>query len=56
VRFTAGGVLEMCQHLVTWDDRVEVLEPVALRQHLAGWARGVAEHHSQTPVTGETEA
>jgi len=35
---------------------VEVLEPVALRQHLAGWARGVAEHHSQTPVTGETEA
>lgn len=56
VRFTAGGVLEMCQHLVTWDDRVEALEPVTLRQHLADWAHGVAEHHSQTPLTGETEA
>ncbi len=56
VRFTAGGRLEMCQHLVTWEDRVEVLEPAGLRQHLADWARGVAEHHARTPLPEEGNA
>lgn len=31
VRFTASGYLEMCWHLYTWGDKVEVLEPEALR-------------------------
>lgn len=49
VRFTAGGALEMCQHLVTWEDTVEVLEPAALRQQLADWARKAADHHAKEP-------
>ncbi|MFW5834697.1 MAG: helix-turn-helix transcriptional regulator [Pseudomonadota bacterium] len=31
VRFEAGGLLEMCWHLFTWGERVEVVEPLALR-------------------------
>ncbi len=50
VRFTAGGALEMCQHLVTWEDAVEVLEPVSLREYLAEWARKAADHHARTPA------
>ncbi len=30
VRFTAGGILEMSWHLVTWDDQVEVIQPKRL--------------------------
>jgi predicted DNA-binding transcriptional regulator YafY len=49
VRFTAGGALEMCQHLVTWEDTVEVLEPARLREQLAAWARKAADHHARAP-------
>jgi predicted DNA-binding transcriptional regulator YafY len=49
VRFTAGGALEMCQHLVTWEDSVEVLEPTRLREQLAAWARKAADHHAHAP-------
>ena len=49
VRFTAGGALEICQHLVTWEDGVEVLEPAWLRGQLAAWARKTADHHSRLP-------
>jgi len=51
VRFIAGGALEMCQHLVTWEDTVEVLEPAALRQQLADWTRKAADHHARTPAS-----
>lgn len=39
VRFRAGGFREMVQHLFTWRDAVEVLEPDALRQC---WAEELA--------------
>lgn len=52
VRFNAGGVLEMCQHLVTWEDAVEILEPASLRQRLSDWARTAADHHARTPEPG----
>ena len=32
VRFRAGGLREMCWHLVRWGDQVEVVGPEALRQ------------------------
>lgn len=51
VRFTAGGVLEMCQHLITWEDTIEVLEPASLRVRLADWARKAADHHARAPAT-----
>jgi len=35
VRFRAGGKLEMCWHLFTWGEHVEILEPGELRQMLA---------------------
>ncbi|WP_165837552.1 helix-turn-helix transcriptional regulator [Zavarzinia aquatilis] len=31
VRFRAGGLLEMCWHLFTWGDSVEIVEPDCLR-------------------------
>lgn len=33
VSFTAGGIREMCWHLFTWGDRVEVIAPQILRDH-----------------------
>lgn len=49
VRFTAGGALEMCHHLVTWEDAVEVVEPASLRHRLSEWARKAADHHARVP-------
>jgi predicted DNA-binding transcriptional regulator YafY len=41
VRFVAGGALEMCWHLYTWGEDVEVLEPERLRKlvndHRRSW-------------------
>ena len=51
VRFTAGGKLEMCHHLLTWGDTVEVLDPPELRQMLATMARTAADHHAREPET-----
>ena len=34
VRFSAGGLLEMCWHLYTWGDGVEVLAPSALKERM----------------------
>ncbi len=34
VRFRAGGALEMCWHLFTWGDQVEVVAPDRLREML----------------------
>ena len=34
VRFRAGGALEMCWHLFTWGDQVEVLKPKRLQNIL----------------------
>ena len=49
VRFTAGGELEMCHHLATWGDAVEIIEPDELRRELAAWAGMVARHHRRKP-------
>ena len=47
VRFRAGGRVEMCQHLVVWDDAVEILEPAWLREGMAAWTLGLASHHGR---------
>ena len=49
VRFTAGGQREMCHHLLTWGDAVEVLGPPELRTMLADLARTAADHHARAP-------
>ena len=46
VRFTAGGLNEMCWHLFTWGDSVTVESPKALRQRLAQTCSATAAHHT----------
>ncbi len=48
VRFTAGGIAEMCWHLVTWGESVTVEEPDRLRDRLADMCAALAAHH-RTP-------
>ena len=45
VRFRAGGMQEMCNHLFTWGTAVTVIEPGELRLYLADLAETVAAHH-----------
>lgn len=39
VRFTASGYLEMCWHLYSWGESVEVLQPARLRAMVHGHQR-----------------
>ena len=45
VRFTAGGVEEMCWHLVTWGTAVTVEQPPRLRRRLHEMCAALAAHH-----------
>ena len=45
VRFTAGGIDEMCWHLFTWGESVTVENPVRLRQRLVELCTSLAAHH-----------
>ena len=45
VRFTAGGIDEMCWHLFTWSESVTVEEPDRLRRRLAAMCSALAAHH-----------
>ena len=45
VRFTAGGIDEMCWHLVTWGKSVTVEKPARLRRRLADMSVELAVHH-----------
>ena len=45
VRFRAGGIDEMCWHLVTWGESVTVVEPPRLRRRLAEMCEEIASHH-----------
>ena len=48
VRFKAGGIDEMCWHLVTWGESVTVEKPARLRRRLAKLCSTLAAHHSET--------
>ena len=45
VRFEAGGLDEMCWHLVTWGETVIVEKPARLRRRLAKMCAALAAHH-----------
>ena len=45
VRFTAGGLHEICWHLVTWGNTVTVEQPASLRRRLAEMCATLASHH-----------
>ena len=46
VRFRAGGLDEICWHLVTWGDTVTVERPARLRRRLAAMCKALAAHHA----------
>ncbi len=46
VRFKAGGIEEMCWHLVTWEDGVTVEKPARLRRRLVEMCSSLAAYHS----------
>ena len=45
VRFEAGGLDEICWHLVTWGETVTVRRPLRLRRRLAKMCATLAAHH-----------
>ena len=47
VRFEAGGLDEMCWHLITWGDSVTVEKPARLRRRLAEMCEGLAGWHGK---------
>ena len=46
VQFKAGGLNEMCWHLITWGKSVTIEQPAKLRQHLAKLCAALATHHA----------
>ena len=45
VQFEAGGIDEMCWHLVTWGESVTIEKPLRLRQRLAEMCDSLAAHN-----------
>ena len=58
VRFTAGGIKEICWHLVTWGTAVTVEQPASLRGRLTEMCATLAAHHgaSSRATTGERQS
>lgn len=52
VRFRAGGLDEMCWHLVTWGTSVTVERPAQLRERLRGMCAELARHHADPDAVG----
>ena len=46
VRFKAGGLNEMCWHLITWGEGVTIEQPAELQQRLANMCATLAAHHA----------
>ncbi len=47
IRFNAGGLDEMCWHLITWGDSVTVEQPAKLRRRLAAMCEELAAWHGK---------
>lgn len=56
VRFKAGGIQEMCWHLVTWGGGVTVERPAGLRRRLAEMCASLAAHHHAEYPDQETQS
>ena len=56
VRFKAGGIEEMCWHLVTWGGSVTVEQPALLRRRLAEMCASLAAHHRAECSDQETRS
>jgi len=47
VRFRASGMLELAWHLFTWGNKIEIVEPVFLRQQITTELRAALAHHEE---------
>ncbi|MDP2781068.1 YafY family protein [Devosia sp.] len=47
VRFRASGMLELVWHLFCWGNKVEIIEPVSLREQLTTELRVALAHHEE---------
>jgi len=47
VRFRASGMLELGWHLFTWGNKVEIVEPLSLRQQITTELRAALAHHEE---------
>jgi predicted DNA-binding transcriptional regulator YafY len=47
VRFRASGMLELAWHLFSWGNKIEVVEPITLRQTLTTELRVALAHHEE---------
>jgi predicted DNA-binding transcriptional regulator YafY len=47
VRFRASGMLELVWHLFCWGNKIEIVEPVSLRQQLTTELRVALAHHEE---------
>jgi predicted DNA-binding transcriptional regulator YafY len=47
LRFRAGGIEEMANHIATWGDTVQVLSPPMLKERLAKLGEALLRAHSQ---------
>jgi len=52
VRFVAGGAQEMCWHVFTWGESVEIVSPESLRQQLCGMLSAALAHHREVLTPG----
>jgi predicted DNA-binding transcriptional regulator YafY len=47
VRFRASGMIELAWHLFCWGNKIEIVEPIALRQQLTTELRAALAHHDE---------
>lgn len=47
VRFRASGMLELAWHLFCWGNKIEIVEPVSLRERLTTELRVALAHHEE---------
>jgi predicted DNA-binding transcriptional regulator YafY len=47
VRFRASGMLELAWHLFCWGNKIEIVEPVSLRQQITTELRVALAHHEE---------
>jgi predicted DNA-binding transcriptional regulator YafY len=47
VRFRASGMLELAWHLFCWGSKIEIVEPVSLRQQMTTELRVALAHHEE---------
>ena len=55
VRFAAGGIEEMCRHLVAWGTAVTIEQPAGLRRRLSEMCATLGAHHGAAYGHGGNE-